>query len=316
MKKLRKIIAILLMLLISIGNTYATWFPDEPMVIYGNVSWASNWVTMKIYDWENNLLKSINISDWKYWTNKTFDIDNKILLNTYNWTLSFKIDWYNFSSTAKWEIAICETETTFQKWSICEYNLSFSEIIVVAPTVAPVVSSWGGGWGGSSSSSSSSSSITTTTTTSYSSNTPNTTEKSTVKRNEDWKIVIKWTDYIKTLKMFNTNKKVEEIILWKKVLTVKWDNLYNKNVEANIKQIHKDIQLDSIRKSMIRHLDRMTVSYWIYTDSELTEELKETYKEKLREDKEYFDLKFKKLIRKDEIIRHTLEKRRLEAENK
>jgi hypothetical protein len=37
--------------------------------------------------------------------------------------------------------------------------------------------------------------------------------------------------------------------------------------------------------------------------------MKETYKEKLREDKEYFELKMVKLKRKDEIIRYVLEKR-------
>lgn len=317
MKNINKILALLLTWLISIGNVAAEWFPEEPMVIYGNVTWSNiENKTLNIFDLENTLLEQVQIFNSKYGTNKTFDISNKISLSPYTWTLKFQIDGYDFTWVSKWETMSCETETTFQKWNICEYNLSFKEKVVVAP----IVSSWGGwgGWGGWSSSSSSSTNTTTKISTIKTEITNENKENIkigeqvniNVKRNEDWKIVIKWTDYIKNLKMFNANKKEEKNILWKKVLTVKWDDAYNKNVENNVKQIHKDIQLDSIRKSMIKHLDKMTISYWIYTDSNLSEELRETYKEKLREDKEYFELKFKKLIRKDEIIRYTLEKRK------
>ena len=56
-------------------------------------------------------------------------------------------------------------------------------------------------------------------------------------------------------------------------------------------------------------MDKMTMTFWILSDSDLDEGLKELYKEKLKDDKEYFELKMKKLKRKDEIIRSVLAKR-------
>ncbi|MBT3728684.1 hypothetical protein HOF65_01910 [bacterium] len=51
----------------------------------------------------------------------------------------------------------------------------------------------------------------------------------------------------------------------------------------------------------------------MYTDSNLDDDLKETYKEKLKEDSEMFTLKLSKLKRKDEIIRYVLAKRELSS---
>ena len=312
----RNILALLLIWLLTITNASATsGFPEEPMVIYGNITWNNiNAKILKILDSNWSLLKQVDISDYKYWTNKTFEVNNKINLSPYNWALTFKIDNYELTKIVKGTTSTCESSSVFQAWNICEYNLTFSEI-------KTSTSGWGGGWWGYSSSSSSSSSSTTNDDSSDNDDDNNSssttsikkTEKSNVKRNEEWKIMIKWSDYIKSIKTFNSNKKEEKKVLWLKVLNIKWDDSYNQKVTSFTKNIYSDIKLDSIRKSMIKYMDKMTTTYWMYTDSNLDDDLKETYKEKLKEDSEMFTLKLSKLKRKDEIIRYVLAKRELSS---
>jgi len=63
------------------------------MVIYGSIEGTNieNRI-LKIYDTNNTLLKSVTISDGKYGTNKTFDLENKISFNQFEGNLIFKID--------------------------------------------------------------------------------------------------------------------------------------------------------------------------------------------------------------------------------
>ena len=321
MKNTNKILAWLLIWLLTIGNVAANWFPDEPMVLYGNITWSNTeGKNLKISDWENKLLKEIKVSAAKYGTNKTLDINNKISLNPYVWALKFQMDGYTFWWMTEWAWTTCEKEASFQKWNICEYNLAFNEIIISKSSWG----GWSGGWGGWSSSSSSSSNNTIKTeisndSTKQESNTNNSDsqeennskQESTnkVARNEEWKIIIKWTDYIKTIRNFNSERKEEKIVFWYKILNIKWNNSYNKAVKNYTKTIYKDIKIDWIRKSMIKHMDSMTRTFWILLDKTLDDNLREIYTEKLKDDKEYFELKMKKLKRKDEIIRHVLNKR-------
>ena len=123
MNIIKKTFAGLLIWILSIGNVIAAGIPDEPMVIYGNISGNEN-NSLKIYDWGNNLLKEITVQSGKYGTNKTFG-GTKIILNNFDWNLVFKNNW-KFATVSKWEIASCNNSANFQKWSICEYNLSFS----------------------------------------------------------------------------------------------------------------------------------------------------------------------------------------------
>ena len=79
----RNILALLLIWLLTITNASATsGFPEEPMVIYGNITWNNiNAKILKILDSNWSLLKQVDISDYKYWTNKTFEVNNKINLS-------------------------------------------------------------------------------------------------------------------------------------------------------------------------------------------------------------------------------------------
>ena len=314
MKNTNKIVALLLIWLLSISSAYANWFPEEPMVIYGDITWNSiEGKTLEILDWDNNVKAKVTITDNKYWTNKTFELDKKININPFDWELKFQISGYKFLWLTKWETQACEYQTIFQKWNICEYNLSFEKI---------VYSSGGGwGWGGWSSSYSSSSNDSDSSSSDYystdktdsSNNWTDSSESNedegNVKRNINWKIIISSKDYIKAVNNFQAKKKETKTILWLKVINIKWDDSFNKNVLNYVKEINSNIQLDWIRKSMAKHLDKMTKTYWMYTDSELDENLKDTFKAKLKEDREYFEFKMKILKRKDEIIRYNLAKR-------
>ena len=51
------------------------------MVIYGYTDGINlDNIQLEIYDGNNVLLKTVTASEWKYGTNKTFDLENKILL--------------------------------------------------------------------------------------------------------------------------------------------------------------------------------------------------------------------------------------------
>ena len=532
MKFIKKITAILLISLLSVGNVIAAGIPDEPMVIYGNVS-GNNQDTLKIYDWNNNLLEEITIKSWwKYWTDKTFSSD-KIKLNKFDWELKFKI-WDKTANISKWEINICDTSAIYQKWGICEYNLSFSNtdnslddldkffenitadnvvieekyktdnindifdwkifeketsivkntiwenilksiydnkkvivtsnklevakkinkkiilinnskkealfidenteinelnVVIEKPTKLTNISTikskinkkiiwaveiptnkqitfkkfirvctqlianktkdlkvyyshnnvnwtldtnaknieiWNGqvcfdvnhltsfvvwedetivaprrssGWSSSNTYAvTNSNNVNVVTNTSKPKNETkntiiNSTEETTIKNTDknkisnkikkldlskyNWKIYIhsklkiKSNIYIKNLRDFNKNIKIEENVLWFKLLKLKWDLEYNKKVDYYKKRIIREIRLNWIRESMFKHLNKMTITYWISKYNKTDWEIKQFYKELSYENINNFLFKIVRLKQKDDMINKTLEKRRL-----
>lgn len=123
MKKINKsIISLLTLISLGVNTGFAAWFPSEPMVVYWSVEWTNieNRI-LKIYDGEDSLLKTIDLIDWKFGTNKTFDLENKITFNKYNWELKFFIDDYalqildNNSNDCDWNFS-------FRNWGLCELN--------------------------------------------------------------------------------------------------------------------------------------------------------------------------------------------------
>ncbi len=133
MKTIKKISAILLIWVFSTSSLFATWFPDEPMVIYWDVIGNQN-DSLKIYDWDNTLIKEVLIKSWKYWTEKTFNNADKIKLENFSWKLVFKI-WDTIGTTTRWETNNCGTTPLFQKWWICQYNLTFEDTIIDEPII-------------------------------------------------------------------------------------------------------------------------------------------------------------------------------------
>ncbi len=119
--KIRKkqIISQILIASLMLSTVFANWFPAEPMVIYGNITGINSGV-LKIYDGNNTLLKSANISNGSYGTNKTFDITNKIILSEYSWALEFEIEGQDVAIDS---VSSCHTSRLFQAWSLCSYNL-------------------------------------------------------------------------------------------------------------------------------------------------------------------------------------------------
>ncbi len=136
MKTIRKIVAALLIWLLSIGNVLAIGFPEEPMVIYGNVTgYGLSGKTMKISDTNGNLLKKVIIYNGKYGTNKTFDLQNKIILNSFDWKLVFEVWGYENTEINLGEITTCSKSPIFQKAWLCQYNLVFKEKTISADNI-------------------------------------------------------------------------------------------------------------------------------------------------------------------------------------
>ena len=106
------------------------------MVIFWNIDNTnleiSDWDNLKIYDWSWSLLKVVTLtSDISYWTNNAFDINNKISLGSFIWTLKFELitnsktfsdltveqdSWYN-----------CENNPEYQSNKICKYNIIIND---------------------------------------------------------------------------------------------------------------------------------------------------------------------------------------------
>ena len=106
---------------------------DIPMIIFGDIRWKNigKWAELFIYDKKGNLLtKSIILENWKYWTNKAFEIDKKINLNKFEDEIVFKIKyWRNIFSNIKiekdWEYN-CNDKLIFQTNKLCKYNLDLT----------------------------------------------------------------------------------------------------------------------------------------------------------------------------------------------
>lgn len=125
MKKINKsIISFVTLIALGVNTWFAAWFPSEPMVIYGNINGTNiENKTLNITDWNNTILQSVNILNEKYGTNKTFDLENKIILNQFEWNLQFKVD-DTILNISDGLTNSCNGDITFQKAKICEYNLS------------------------------------------------------------------------------------------------------------------------------------------------------------------------------------------------
>ena len=63
---------------------------------------------------------------------------------------------------------------------------------------------------------------------------------------------------------------------------------------------------------MFSHLNKMTTTYWIYTNENLDSSLIETYKKLLAIHENNFKFKLKKLKFKDYIVNRTIQKRLLD----
>jgi len=242
MRKIKtKISAILLIWILSISNIFANgWIPDEPMVIYWSISWNSS-NNLKIFDWNNKLLKETIISSGNYWTKKTFSSD-KIRLDNFSGELIFKV-WEEQFTISKWETDNCEDKPIFQKWNICEYNL---EIKTSEDT-------------NNSSSSTSNSTNTSTnnsnTSNSTSSNTSNNSNSTNTSNNNTPKYII-WnikTDNLVISEEYKTND-INEIFKWRILENKKsiikssiWENIL-KNVWSSDKVIITSNKLEISKK--------------------------------------------------------------------
>lgn len=124
MKKINKsIVSLLTIVALGINSVFASGFPSEPMVIYGYTDGINlDNIQLEIYDGNNVLLKTVTASEWKYGTNKTFDLENKILLNQFDGDLIFKV-WDSVLEPKDGLSNSCNGNTLFQAWKICEYNL-------------------------------------------------------------------------------------------------------------------------------------------------------------------------------------------------
>ncbi len=123
MKKINKsIISFVILISMWINSVFAAGFPSEPMVIYGSVEWLNieNRI-LKIYDGDDILLKTIDLVDGNFGTNKTFDLDNKVSFNEYNWELQFFIDDYALQILDN-NINDCNWNFSFKSWGLCELH--------------------------------------------------------------------------------------------------------------------------------------------------------------------------------------------------
>ncbi len=129
---MKKIASTIILSLFSI-QTIATWIPAEPMTIYWNINWKSLPDTA-ILEISNNwkILNSSKIISNKYWTNKTFDLKNKINLEKFDWQLKFSVKEWNKKieiwKIELWEIKICNENPIFQKSFLCQYNLLLKNV--------------------------------------------------------------------------------------------------------------------------------------------------------------------------------------------
>ena len=92
---------------------------------------------------------------------------------------------------------------------------------------------------------------------------------------------------------------------------IKNDKNYNILINYYMKKINSEIKLASIKQSMVKHLNELTISYWIYKYKKLTPEMKDFYKQLFYENINNVIFKMRILKQKDKMISKTLEQRRL-----
>jgi len=196
-----------------------------------------------------------------------------------------------------------------------------------APVQAPTVSH-GGWWGGGGSSyysrtirSSSSSTVkkqsttntwvTNTWTTNNISNNNTTTLQDNINI-LDKVIKINSKDYISSVIKFNSNKRKLEKEWLLSYVSIKWDDKYNTWIQKIVKKVNFEFNLNSLKGDLIKYLDNMTISYWIYNDSTIDKSITDKFKQKFEKDKAIFNARYKVIKVKDYIINRTLKKRAAE----
>lgn len=325
---MKKIISIILLGFTFMGNVWSAIaaMPEEPMTIYGNViTWEiSTQIRVQVYDSNMVLLKDIPVIWWKYGTDKTFNLDNKVNLTPFSGSLIFKVIGNGLSynpKVIKWEIASCSDGPVFQMGALCQYNLSI-------PSLVDLNTSWGGWY---SKAKSKPRYATIVTEEELLKNFPkeedeiefnsapeqdlnNMEDNSEENKGNSEEIKIASKDYIRSIKAFNENKKDTITKLNLTAVTIIWDDEYNGTVEKIVNKVNKEFKLSSLRRDMVKYLDNMTTSYWIYNDESIDMEIRQTFKAKFDQDKAKFEKKYEVIKRKDYIINRTLEKRRLERE--
>ena len=119
-----------------VWNVFSSSF-YVPMQIYWNINYDT-WIDIAkpdllIFDSNGFLIKKISlVSKNKYWSDEAFDLDNKILLDNFNWKLKFKLktqnNLYQNIIVSLWTWSNCNQEPIFQQWKICEYDLFVKNI--------------------------------------------------------------------------------------------------------------------------------------------------------------------------------------------
>ena len=134
---MKKLLWFVFILLISSWHIFANSSFYVPMQIYWNINYDT-WIDIAkpdllIFDSNGFLIKKISlVSKNKYWSDEAFDLDNKILLDNFNWKLNFKLktqnNLYQNIIVSLWTWSNCNQEPIFQQWKICEYDLFVKNI--------------------------------------------------------------------------------------------------------------------------------------------------------------------------------------------
>lgn len=172
-----------------------------------------------------------------------------------------------------------------------------------------------GGWGGGSSSSNSSwwdgSSGTSSTSSSGTTDQENIaqtisqalwTSSGAVLVDEKGNIQINSKDYITSLRMFNANSKKSIKIFGHDMINLKDNDAFNKGINKLAMKSISVVELKPIQASILSYFDDMTITYGIYTNPELDDSLKSTYKAKLINDLWDLQKAIKSLQIKDRIL--------------
>ncbi len=313
--------------LVFTNYSYANDFPKEPMVIYWSISWINSVYQLKIYDGNSNILATVPVNSLKYWTNDAFNISSKVTLNEYVWQLNFEVySWdkiYDVENIVLWEILSCNNDLLFQPWMLCEYNIEVwsnykfiswtQEDAQVSSwwwwwdggwwstssistwwdgwwwgTVSSTSSWWGGGWW-----SSSRSRIIPSikkVNTSNSSNTANNVTKYSKK------------DYLKWIKdYYSSRKKILKV--WNtSVLSVEWEEDYDDFVSEVINNLEKEVISKEDKKILLKDVNLMSIYYWVYTDEETPEYIRNEFQKKFNDTKKEFSSSFNKIKNNDNLV--------------
>lgn len=130
MNKIIMSIFVVLLSLLTNQNTSAMGIPEEPMTIYGSIAGSfPSGSTITIFDGEDNIVHTSQLRGNMFWTNETFDIENKITLSSFSGALRFEVDGDMARTILLGWIGVCNTVPTFQPGLLCEYDLELFETV-------------------------------------------------------------------------------------------------------------------------------------------------------------------------------------------